>query len=172
MLPADVYSLALLLWEIWMCCSDFSNGTLSWYPQNSGGVQQTGYFLHCLFVCFQEGLLHSISCHMNVSWEPVYPQRASFCMCVIWTWGLPYRNTGKCCHRYLQIYYCLGWCFVIYLFYNLQGAALEEILTDCWDSDPDARLTAQCVADRLVSLQSCHKAPLKQLHASICVSSV
>lgn len=31
MLPADVYSLALLLWEIWMCCSDFSNGTSSWY---------------------------------------------------------------------------------------------------------------------------------------------
>lgn len=31
MLPADVYSLALLLWEIWMCCSDFTDGTLSWY---------------------------------------------------------------------------------------------------------------------------------------------
>lgn len=31
MLAADVYSLALLLWEIWMCCSDFSHGTSSWY---------------------------------------------------------------------------------------------------------------------------------------------
>ncbi|XP_071349678.1 bone morphogenetic protein receptor type-2-like isoform X2 [Trachinotus anak] len=36
-----------------------------------------------------------------------------------------------------------------------QGSALQELLTDCWDCDPDARLTAQCVADRLVSLQSC-----------------
>uniref|UniRef100_A0A3Q3WFQ5 receptor protein serine/threonine kinase n=1 Tax=Mola mola TaxID=94237 RepID=A0A3Q3WFQ5_MOLML len=35
-----------------------------------------------------------------------------------------------------------------------QGSALREILTDCWDCDPDARLTAQCVADRLVSLQT------------------
>lgn len=61
---------------------------------------------------------------------------------------------------------------MINLFYNLQGAALEEILTDCWDSDPDARLTAKCVVDRLVSLQSFHNVPFKHLRASICVTSV
>ncbi|XP_060925171.1 anti-Muellerian hormone type-2 receptor-like [Limanda limanda] len=35
-----------------------------------------------------------------------------------------------------------------------QGSALQEILTDCWDFDPDARLTAQCVVNRLISFQS------------------
>lgn len=49
MLPADVYSLALLLWEIWMCCSDFSNGTLSWYLKKSGVAQETGHFVHFYF---------------------------------------------------------------------------------------------------------------------------
>lgn len=36
LMHADVYSLALLLWEIWMCCSDFSHGTLSRYVQVLG----------------------------------------------------------------------------------------------------------------------------------------
>ncbi|XP_077581646.1 anti-Muellerian hormone type-2 receptor-like [Stigmatopora nigra] len=35
-----------------------------------------------------------------------------------------------------------------------QGPALRDLLRECWDVDPDARLTAQCVADRLVALQS------------------
>nr|XP_043880991.1 bone morphogenetic protein receptor type-2-like [Solea senegalensis] len=35
-----------------------------------------------------------------------------------------------------------------------QGSALQELLSDCWEFDPDARVTAQCVADRLDSLQS------------------
>uniref|UniRef100_A0A8D3D210 receptor protein serine/threonine kinase n=1 Tax=Scophthalmus maximus TaxID=52904 RepID=A0A8D3D210_SCOMX len=35
-----------------------------------------------------------------------------------------------------------------------QGSELQELLSDCWDFDPDARLTAQCVVDRLVSLRS------------------
>ncbi|XP_077458145.1 anti-Muellerian hormone type-2 receptor-like isoform X2 [Stigmatopora argus] len=35
-----------------------------------------------------------------------------------------------------------------------QGPALQDLLRECWDVDPDARLTAQCVADRLVALQS------------------
>lgn len=39
--------------------------------------------------------------------------------------------------------------------YNFQGSELQELLSDCWDFDPDARLTAQCVVDRLVSLRSC-----------------
>ncbi|XP_061688734.1 anti-Muellerian hormone type-2 receptor-like isoform X2 [Syngnathoides biaculeatus] len=33
-----------------------------------------------------------------------------------------------------------------------QGPALQDLLRECWDLDPDARLTAQCVVDRLVSL--------------------
>lgn len=107
LLPADVYSLALLLWEVWMCCSDFSNGTLSWYLLSRIQVVCSRQDISLAFSCFwlQAGLLHGISCHMNLSWEPAYPQRASFCMCVTWTWGLPYRNTGKSCHRYSQIYY-------------------------------------------------------------------
>lgn len=40
--------------------------------------------------------------------------------------------------------------------HNFQGPDLEEILTDSWDVEPDARLTAHCVADRLVALQSCY----------------
>ncbi|XP_054639916.1 anti-Muellerian hormone type-2 receptor-like isoform X2 [Dunckerocampus dactyliophorus] len=35
-----------------------------------------------------------------------------------------------------------------------QGSALQGLLRECWDCDPDARLTAQCVVDRLVSLHS------------------
>nr|XP_057910886.1 anti-Muellerian hormone type-2 receptor-like isoform X2 [Doryrhamphus excisus] len=35
-----------------------------------------------------------------------------------------------------------------------QGSSLQGLLRECWDCDPDARLTAQCVVDRLVSLHS------------------
>ncbi|XP_053346919.1 anti-Muellerian hormone type-2 receptor-like [Clarias gariepinus] len=33
-----------------------------------------------------------------------------------------------------------------------QGQLLHELLEDCWDHDEDARLTAECVANRLASL--------------------
>ncbi|XP_068449584.1 anti-Muellerian hormone type-2 receptor-like isoform X2 [Clinocottus analis] len=33
-----------------------------------------------------------------------------------------------------------------------QGPVLHELMTDCWDCDADARLTAECVVGRLVSL--------------------
>ncbi|XP_053366145.1 anti-Muellerian hormone type-2 receptor-like [Clarias gariepinus] len=33
-----------------------------------------------------------------------------------------------------------------------QGPLLHELLEDCWDHDADARLTAECVANRLASL--------------------
>ncbi|MCJ8737203.1 hypothetical protein PDJAM_G00021270 [Pangasius djambal] len=33
-----------------------------------------------------------------------------------------------------------------------QGLPLHELLEDCWDHDADARLTAECVANRLASL--------------------
>uniref|UniRef100_A0A4W4F505 Serine/threonine-protein kinase receptor n=1 Tax=Electrophorus electricus TaxID=8005 RepID=A0A4W4F505_ELEEL len=35
---------------------------------------------------------------------------------------------------------------------HCQGFSVQELLEDCWDHDPDARLTAQCTADRLASL--------------------
>ncbi|KAM6979726.1 bone morphogenetic protein receptor type-2-like [Aplochiton taeniatus] len=34
-----------------------------------------------------------------------------------------------------------------------QGFSLQEIIIDCWDHEPDARLSAQRAADRLLSLQ-------------------
>ncbi|KAM6947901.1 bone morphogenetic protein receptor type-2-like [Lycodopsis pacificus] len=37
-----------------------------------------------------------------------------------------------------------------------QGSVLQELLTDCWDCDADARLTAPSVVNRLGSLQSCY----------------
>ncbi|KAG7472937.1 hypothetical protein MATL_G00114280 [Megalops atlanticus] len=38
----------------------------------------------------------------------------------------------------------------------LQGSCtLREVLEDCWDHDPDARLTAPCAADRLAALPPC-----------------
>ncbi|XP_068172221.1 bone morphogenetic protein receptor type-2-like [Antennarius striatus] len=51
-----------------------------------------------------------------------------------------------------------------------QGSVLQEVLTECWDCDPDARLTAQCVTDRLLSLQtSCHR---NIRHSSLFVTAV
>lgn len=38
--------------------------------------------------------------------------------------------------------------------YCSQGAALRELLEDCWDSDSEARLTAHSVVERITSLQS------------------
>ncbi|XP_036388534.1 anti-Muellerian hormone type-2 receptor-like [Megalops cyprinoides] len=35
------------------------------------------------------------------------------------------------------------------------GFTLSEVLEDCWDHDADARLTAQCAADRLAALPPC-----------------
>ncbi|XP_061664645.1 anti-Muellerian hormone type-2 receptor-like [Syngnathoides biaculeatus] len=33
-----------------------------------------------------------------------------------------------------------------------QGQALQDILRECWDLDPEARLTAECVVNRLIAL--------------------
>lgn len=38
--------------------------------------------------------------------------------------------------------------------YCSQGAALRELLEDCWDSDSEARLTAHSIMERITSLQS------------------
>lgn len=70
---------------------------------------------------------------------------------------------------------CTSWsenCCVMLGFPNVQGSALQEILLDCWDCDPEARLTARCVSNRLVSLQSCTSVSVKHLHCSRCVTTV
>lgn len=68
---ADVYSLALLLWEIWMCCTDFSHGTVSRYVQ---------------VLC---------SRHDNVCFsDPVYRRWCSTASVAIWIWA-----GSQCLHR-------------------------------------------------------------------------
>ncbi|TWW61840.1 Anti-Muellerian hormone type-2 receptor [Takifugu flavidus] len=108
LMHADVYSLALLLWEIWMCCSDFSHG---------GDAPP------------RHQLPYESELGANVSIESLIL---------------------RVCHMGMRPYIPQHWEALS------QGSALEEILTDSWDSEPDARLSAQCVADRLVSLQSYH----------------
>ncbi|XP_042364649.1 anti-Muellerian hormone type-2 receptor-like [Plectropomus leopardus] len=106
LMQADIYALGLLLWEIWMCCSDLFEGGIA--PQHllpyeselGGDVTLDSLIQHV--------------CHMEK--RPSIPKHWKL---------LP------------------------------QGSVLQELLTDCWDCDPDARLTARCVLDRLVSLQSC-----------------
>ncbi|XP_029681753.1 anti-Muellerian hormone type-2 receptor isoform X3 [Takifugu rubripes] len=123
LMHADVYSLALLLWEIWMCCSDFSHG---------GDAPP------------RHQLPYESELGANVSIESLIL---------------------RVCHMGMRPYIPQHWEALS------QGSALEEILTDSWDSEPDARLSAQCVADRLVSLQSYHNVPVKHLKASICVAT-
>ncbi|XP_040014748.1 bone morphogenetic protein receptor type-2-like isoform X2 [Xiphias gladius] len=106
LMQGDIYALGLLLWEIWMRCSDLFEGSivpqhlLPYESELEGNVTLESLIMYM----FKKDKRPSIPKH----WEL-----------------LP------------------------------QGPALQELLTDCWDYDPDARLTAQCVVDRLVSLQSC-----------------
>ncbi|CAL8380421.1 unnamed protein product [Boreogadus saida] len=107
LVQADVYSLGLLLWEIWMRCSDLFEDdmvhkhTLPYETELGSSVTL-------------ERLLFYVS-QMNK--RPSIPKR----------WE---RET--------------------------QGALLQELVTDCWDHEPDARLTAQCVVGRLHALQTIH----------------
>lgn len=64
---ADVYSLALLLWEIWMCCSDFSHGTFS----------------RCVQVlCSRQDISPSV-CFS----DPVYRRCCSTASVALWIWA-------------------------------------------------------------------------------------
>ncbi|XP_070759231.1 anti-Muellerian hormone type-2 receptor-like [Enoplosus armatus] len=107
LMQGDIYALGLLLWEIWMRCSDLFEGgivpqhLLPYESELGANVTLESLILYV----FHLDKRPSIPKH----WEP-----------------------------------------------QPQGSALQELLTDCWDCDPDARLTAQCVVDRLVSLQSCY----------------
>ncbi|XP_028443900.1 anti-Muellerian hormone type-2 receptor-like isoform X3 [Perca flavescens] len=102
-MKGDIYALGLLLWEIWMRCSDLFEGGIA--PQ------------HLLPYESELGAnvtLESLVQHVfHMDKRPSIPNH----------WGtLP------------------------------QGSVLQELLTDCWDWDPDARLTAPCVTARLESL--------------------
>ncbi|XP_026202805.1 anti-Muellerian hormone type-2 receptor-like [Anabas testudineus] len=107
LLQGDVYSLGLLLWEIWMRCSDLFEGGIV-PPHVLPYESELGPSLTL------EDLIQFVF-HMQK--RPTIPK--------YWEW-LP------------------------------QGSALHELMTDCWDCDPDARLTVLCVLDRLASLQSCY----------------
>uniref|UniRef100_A0A3P8VT48 receptor protein serine/threonine kinase n=1 Tax=Cynoglossus semilaevis TaxID=244447 RepID=A0A3P8VT48_CYNSE len=101
----DIYALGLLLWEIWMRCSDLFDGhtvpqhRLPYESELEGNVTLESLIMYVI----------------NSVRRPSIPNHWKL---------LP------------------------------QGSALVELLTDCWDFDPDARLTAQCVVDRLDSLGS------------------
>ncbi|KAM6924806.1 bone morphogenetic protein receptor type-2-like isoform 2-T2 [Xenentodon cancila] len=100
LMHGDVYALGLVLWEIWMRCSDLFEGNI--VPQ-----YLLPYELELEANVTLERLIFYVS---EMDKRPAIPE----------SWErLP------------------------------QGSALKELLTDCWDRDPDARLTAPCVADRL-----------------------
>ncbi|CAL8340128.1 unnamed protein product [Merluccius merluccius] len=100
LVQADVYSLGLLLWEIWMRCSDLFQDSM--VPE------------HCLPYETELGssvTLDQLLVHVSqMSKRPSIPKH--------WEWET------------------------------------QELVTDCWDHDPDARLTAQCVVSRLHALQT------------------
>ncbi|XP_070706208.1 bone morphogenetic protein receptor type-2-like [Pempheris klunzingeri] len=103
-MQGDIYALGLLLWEIWMRCSDLFEGGI--VPQHLLPYEsELGDNM-----TLENLILHVF--HMDK--RPSIPEQ--------WK-RLP------------------------------QGSALQELLTDCWDYDAEARLTVQCVVDRLVSLQ-------------------
>ncbi|XP_075881403.1 anti-Muellerian hormone type-2 receptor-like isoform X2 [Nelusetta ayraudi] len=123
LLQGDVYALALLLWEIWMRCSDLFQGNVT--PQHLLPYEsELG-----ATVTMDRLIVHVCDMEKRPSIPRDWEQLA-------------------------------------------QGSALQEILIDCWDYDPEARLTARCVANRLVSLQSCTNVSMRHLHCSQCVTTV
>ncbi|XP_005869335.2 PREDICTED: anti-Muellerian hormone type-2 receptor isoform X1 [Myotis brandtii] len=101
---ADVYSLALLLWEILSRCLDL-------WPDSRPPPFQLAY----------EAELGS---------TPT--------TCELWTLAVAERR-----RPYIPPTWC---CFAT------DPGVLREILEDCWDADPEARLTAECVQQRLAAL--------------------
>uniref|UniRef100_A0A3Q0SDE7 receptor protein serine/threonine kinase n=1 Tax=Amphilophus citrinellus TaxID=61819 RepID=A0A3Q0SDE7_AMPCI len=105
LMQADVYALGLLLWEIWMRCSDL-------FEDNATPQHLMPYELELGTNATLENLIQYVS---YMDQRPSIPEHWQL---------LP------------------------------QGADLTEIITDCWDSESDARLTAHRVVERLISLQS------------------
>ncbi|XP_020946602.1 anti-Muellerian hormone type-2 receptor isoform X2 [Sus scrofa] len=101
---ADVYSLALLLWEILSRCADL-------YPDSSPPPFQLAY----------EAELGS-----------------SPTTCELWTLAVEERRRPHVPSTWS--------CFAT------DPGGLRELLEDCWDADPEARLTAACVQQRLAAL--------------------
>ncbi|XP_003790683.1 anti-Muellerian hormone type-2 receptor [Otolemur garnettii] len=101
---ADIYSLALLLWEILSRCPDLR-------PDSRPPPFQLAY----------EAELGS---------TPT--------TCELWTLAVEERR-----RPYIPSTWC---CFVT------DPGGLRELLEDCWDADPEARLTAECVQQRLAAL--------------------
>ncbi|XP_045152260.1 anti-Muellerian hormone type-2 receptor isoform X1 [Echinops telfairi] len=101
---ADVYSLALLLWEILSRCPDLQ-------PDSRSPPFQLAY----------EAELGS-----NPS------------TCELWALAVEERRRP----------------FVppTWRFFTAEPGELRELLEDCWDADPEARLTAECVQQRLAAL--------------------
>ncbi|XP_072828847.1 anti-Muellerian hormone type-2 receptor isoform X4 [Vicugna pacos] len=111
---ADVYSLALLLWEILSRCPDLR-------PDSRPPPFQLAY----------EAELGS---------NPT--------TCELWTLAVEERR-----RPYIPSTWC---CF------TTDPGGLRELLEDCWDADPEARLTAECVQQRLTALarpQEAHPFP-------------
>ncbi|KAL2091453.1 hypothetical protein ACEWY4_013716 [Coilia grayii] len=105
LLQGDVYALGLLLWEMWMCCSDLFYGAPDQehrlpYEAELGPKPTLEQLL--VFVFEKRG-------------RPAIPS----------TWGRVFQMTSF---------------------------SLQEILEDCWDHDPEARLTAHCAANRIATL--------------------
>ncbi|XP_015998214.2 LOW QUALITY PROTEIN: anti-Muellerian hormone type-2 receptor [Rousettus aegyptiacus] len=117
---ADVYSLALLLWEILSRCQDLQ-------PDSRPPPFQLAY----------EAELGS---------TPT--------TCELWTLAVEERR---------RPYIPPTWhCFAT------DPAGLRELLEDCWDADPEARLTAECVQQRLATLahpQESHSFPEGYSHS-------
>uniref|UniRef100_A0A8C2XC68 receptor protein serine/threonine kinase n=1 Tax=Cyclopterus lumpus TaxID=8103 RepID=A0A8C2XC68_CYCLU len=107
LMQGDIYALGLLLWEIWMRCSDLFEGGVA--PQHL-----LPYESELGANATRDSLIQYV---FQLEKRPAIPKHWEL---------LP------------------------------QGSVLQELLTDCWDCDADARLTVECAVDRLLSFQSCY----------------